>query len=83
MSKLYMNFLKALDTEIEKSSPEHREQIKILFLQAWYNTFPNNSIAQFMENFKKIRYKFSREIRYEAAKVSGRALNHISQEGKA
>lgn len=68
----YINFLKALDREIEKSSPEHREQIKILFLQAWYNTFPNNSIAQFMENFKKIRYKFSREIRYEAVFIPHR-----------
>jgi hypothetical protein len=78
MSKLYMNFLKALDTEIEKSSPEHREQIKILFLQAWYNTFPNNSIAQFMENFKKIRHRFSLETRYKAAILMGRALSKLS-----
>jgi len=72
----YINFLKALDKEIEKSSPEHREQIKILFLQAWYNTFPNNSIAQFMENFKHIR-TFSRIIKYEALKILRRTFKQI------
>ncbi len=82
MSKLYEDFLKALDTEIEKSSPEYREQVKKLFFQTWKQTFPNNSIAQFMENFKHIRYKFSREIRYEAAKISGRALRHVAKEVK-
>lgn len=83
MSKLYEDFLRSLDEEIEKSSPEYREQVKKMFFVIWKHTFPSTSIARFMENFKKIRYKFSREIRYEAAKVSGRALNHISQEVKA
>ncbi|MBB6061910.1 hypothetical protein HNP65_000332 [Thermosipho japonicus] len=80
MSKLYEDFLRTLDEEIEKSSPKHREQVKILFLKVWYNTFLKNSIAQFMENFKHIRYKFSREIRYEAALASGRALRKVSVE---
>ncbi|WP_126992233.1 hypothetical protein [Thermosipho globiformans] len=76
MSKLYEDFLRTLDEEIEKSSPEHREQIKILFLQAWYNTFPDNSIAQFTKKFKHIR-TFSRAIKYEASKILGRTFKQI------
>lgn len=79
MSKLYENFLKALDTEIEKSSPEHREQVKKLFFSVWGCTFPKNSLSQFIENYKHIRYEFPRDVRYEAAKISGRALSHIAK----
>jgi hypothetical protein len=82
MSKLYEDFLRSLDEEIEKSSPEYREQIKTLFFVAWGHTFPSSSIARFLENYKHIRYEFPLETRYEAAKISGRALRHVAKEVK-
>lgn len=52
---MYEDFLRNLDEEIEKSSPEYREQIKKILFKTWKRTFPDNSISQFIVNFKRER----------------------------
>lgn len=75
----FMDFLNALDEEIEKSSPEYPEQIKTLFFVAWGHTFPSTSIARFLENYKQVRQQFSDQVRYEAAKTFGKVLRRIKE----
>ena len=72
---MYEDFLRNLDEEIEKSSPEYREQIKKILFKTWKCTFPDNSISQFIVNFKRERKNgYSEEIKEKASKVISRAV---------